>query len=1429
VKSSLQRSKNSLWWKLQVGSRVGIYWKDDKCYYPCTVEKLEERTEANPLPSRFFVRYDDGETEWTDMAVEKIRLLEDDAEFEDQEEKVLSPGRKRRRSLIESDDDGDEEEQEWQDPGDEEESEDDGSVFDNVEEVEEEEEDEDNWMVTDDELEDSPKKKKKQATKKKASLKVTHHSPPPTTSTSETPPPSKRVKLSSTANTSSSTSYKTPLKNFSYTVSPNTSSSQKSKTKPLTVASSRKQQVTQTPSPAHSKHKPSAARDKRKHPHLPDEPLPTNDQKGALNVRGAHVHNHLNFLRFPRDSQGRHRDHPDYDGRTLMVQEGEWKKITGTDMTAAVKQWWDLKSQYFDTILLFKTGKFYEMFHTDADVGVELLGFIYMKGKVAHAGFPEISYGQFADKLVRAGYKVARVEQTETPDMLKVRKAQTPRSQKKPKVVNREVCSVMTLGTRTFCALDDSSALLAAEANGGATDPCGPLLAIREEQLEAPEEDDGSDEDNVKPVCEYGITVVDAIRGTVTLGMFADDVLRNRLRTLLACFDPSEILLPANASKELRSLVEGHRATARNPCRLEVIRDQESFPKSTALNRDHARDLERGRGPNRIVEPWSAKETLSELHRRKYYPRGSRKAGDQSISRWPAVLQMVVEGEADLCLSSFGAALYYLQRNLIDREILSMGIVRAYIPQESQVLESISSSDDQAPASQTKEGFWTKQQKSLQISNENPEMKGKEFEENLEENPLFKIPTNAPVEEANSLSNHQGAHSEDRTTHMSLDGTTLHNLEILTNAVDFKTSGSLWSKLNHTKSPHGARMLKAWLLRPLFKKAEIDRRTDAVEELTSGSGALALQELREVLAKVGDLDRLLSRIHSMSSGVNASGAYDDTDGGSQAESHPNERAVLYEGPAYTKRKVKDFKNVLKGLQKACRIPEIFADVSIDSSSLLYRLVRPLKDQDGGYFPDMEESLDWFTEHFDCDKAANGQFVPGRGTDPIYDEACDTINRVKEELENYKQDMIKTLKPRHVASRAWKYINTKPESKDKYLIELPVTVEVPHDFKVKAKRGSGMKQVNKYRTDYVADLVRTLEQALEVQQARRAKGMQIVFAKFDAHRPLWASAAHITALLDALGSLAIMAGSPGYCRAEILECPSDGSVKPCIDIVQGRHPVVENTFHTSEFIPNDLRLGPSDTEDGGDAARLLLLSGPNMGGKSTMLRQTCLIAILAQIGSYVPAESCRLTPIDCIFTRLGASDRILLGQSTFFVELAETAAALRGATRRSLVIMDELGRGTSTFDGTAIASATVKHLVERSQCLTLFATHYHSLLDEWKNAPNVRLGHMQCLVDEMEESEGSNSNITFLYTLGPGSCPKSFGINVAKLAGLPEEVLANAKRVSAEFEDEMNGGGEKATEEEARAITTKLQSLIASEQYDDILKLWKDARIQCDIK
>ena len=769
-----------------------------------------------------------------------------------------------------------------------------------------------------------------------------------------------------------------------------------------------------------------------------------------------------------------------------------------------------------------------------------------MKGHVAHAGFPEVSYGLFADKLVRAGYKVARVEQTETPQMLAERKKRAPKGQK-PNVVNREVCSILTLGTRTFCALDAEDALLNSDTSGGT----GPLLVILEVPVHSSmtTDDVNDDEDVVKPVCEYGITMVDAVRGVITIGQFADDVLRSQMNTLLTSVCPSEILIQGGedgASQTLLSLLKSYQTTTRTTCVVETIQTEETFPKSTALDPSHRRQLERIGN----VKPWDIQETMNELHRKSYYPRGSRASENQSISRWPKVLQAVVDGKADLCLSSFGAALFYLQRNLIDQEILSMGIVKAYIPPASSY---VSDNLQRVTIDATLE----------EAQQQEEEQQGTSFQENSIQN----------IQKINS--------AEDQIKNMSLDGTTLHNLEILTNAVDHKVAGSLWSKINYTKSRHGSRLLRAWLLRPLFGKADIERRGDAVQELVAGAGAVALNEARQhILGKIGDLERLLSRVHSMSAGVDAA------NDGDASGYHPNERAVLYEQAKYTKRKVGDFSRVLNGLRLACQIPEIFAGLELQEDGLLRKIVR--SQDNGGFFPNMPDELDWFFDNFDIDKASKGLFEPNRGVDEMYDDACDAIVRIQGALDDYKMEMCNQLSPRHIAKSSWKYVNTKSESKDKYLIELPASVTVPDDFLVKGKRGSGAKQVNKYRTPFVAGLVQELEQAFEVQAARKAKGMQLIFAKFDSKRSLWAAAAHATAMLDALGSLAKTAGKPGYCRPTILECPPD--MEPTINVVQGRHPCVETCVHANEFIPNDLCLGRAGADD---SSRLLLLSGPNM--------------------------------------------------------------------------------------------------------------------------------------------------------------------------------------------------------------------------------------------
>ncbi|XP_023246001.1 probable DNA mismatch repair protein Msh6 [Copidosoma floridanum] len=230
----------------------------------------------------------------------------------------------------------------------------------------------------------------------------------------------------------------------------------------------------------------------------------------------------------------------------------------------------------------------------------------------------------------------------------------------------------------------------------------------------------------------------------------------------------------------------------------------------------------------------------------------------------------------------------------------------------------------------------------------------------------------------------------------------------------------------------------------------------------------------------------------------------------------------------------------------------------------------------------------------------------------------------------------------------------------------------------------------------------------------------------------------------------------------------------IEIRDGKHPCIPS----NNFIPNDTLIATKET------APLILLTGPNMGGKSTLMRQVGLITVMAQIGCHVPASACQLTLVDRIFTRLGANDDIMAGQSTFLVELSETAAILQHATTHSLVLLDELGRGTSTYDGTAIAASVVDALTKK-KCRTLFSTHYHSLVEDFKDSANVSSAHMACKIENEDEGEVTEQNVTFLYKLSQGACPKSYGFNAARLAGIPAHITKRAQEIATKLENEVN--------------------------------------------
>jgi len=268
------------------------------------------------------------------------------------------------------------------------------------------------------------------------------------------------------------------------------------------------------------------------------------------------------------------------------------------------------------------------------------------------------------------------------------------------------------------------------------------------------------------------------------------------------------------------------------------------------------------------------------------------------------------------------------------------------------------------------------------------------------------------------------------------------------------------------------------------------------------------------------------------------------------------------------------------------------------------------------------------------------------------------------------------------------------------------------------------------------------------------------------RRLQATAA-VLAQLDVLVGLAELARERGYCRPVVVE-------EPVLDIADGRHPVLDITEPEGTFVPNDCA---ADSE----AGMILLITGPNMAGKSTYIRQVALITVMSQLGSFVPARKATIGAADRVYARVGASDELSRGQSTFMVEMTETARILNNATSRSLVILDEIGRGTSTYDGISLAWAIIEHTHDTLGCRTLFATHYHELTDLESSLPAVK--NLNVAVKEWQE------NIAFLHKIVDGAADRSYGIHVARLAGVPPEVNERAKQILAQLEEEhLDGEG-----------------------------------------
>ncbi|EEP77890.1 DNA mismatch repair protein msh6 [Uncinocarpus reesii 1704] len=403
-------------------------------------------------------------------------------------------------------------------------------------------------------------------------------------------------------------------------------------------------------------------------------------------------------------------------------------------------------------------------------------------------------------------------------------------------------------------------------------------------------------------------------------------------------------------------------------------------------------------------------------------------------------------------------------------------------------------------------------------------------------------------------------------------------------------------------------------------------------------------------------------------------------------------------------------------------------------------------------PDLTSLLQYWETAFDRVKAKDsGTFIPQPGVEEDFDASNERI----ESLEGDLNQLLKRCR-RELNCSAIVY---RDNGKEIYQLEVPIKVKnIPKSW----DQMSATKQVKRYYFPELRGLIRKLQEAQEMHSQIVKEVTGRFYARFDEHYPTWLAAVKIISQLDCLIGLAKASAAIGYPSCRPVFVDDERSV---LEFQELRHPCM---LSSGDFIPNDVKLG-------GDTSSINLLTGANAAGKSTVLRMTCTAVIMAQIGCYVPCASARLTPVDRIMSRLGANDNIFGAQSTFFVELSETKKILSEATSRSLVILDELGRGTSSYDGVAVAQAVLHHVATHIGALGFFATHYHSLAAEFEGHPEIAPRRMRIRVDEEDR------RVTFLYKLENGVAEGSFGMHCASMCGIPSKVVERAEVAAKQWE------------------------------------------------
>ncbi len=556
-----------------------------------------------------------------------------------------------------------------------------------------------------------------------------------------------------------------------------------------------------------------------------------------------------------------------------------------------------------------------------------------------------------------------------------------------------------------------------------------------------------------------------------------------------------------------------------------------------------------------------------------------------------------------------------------------------------------------------------------------------------------------------NLSHIQNFTSYNIEEYMVLDSATRRNLELTETMREKSKRGSLLWVLDKTMTSMGGRLLRKWIEQPLVNIGDIQQRLDAVEEFKEKF--MARVELRELLKRVYDIERLMGKVVLGSVNCRDLIALKNSIG-----------------------QIPYIKNILSDFNVEF---SIYCYEQLDCLEDIYQLIdssiiddAPIALKEGGIIKD------GYNTEVDKLRQASTQ-----GKDWI--AALEAAEREKTGIKNLKVGFNRVF---------GYYIEV---TKSYYSL-------VPVDYIRKQTLANCERYITPELKEIEDNILGAEEKVVQLEYGLFLEIKEAIAGQLTRIK----STAKAIAQMDAIASLAEVADREGYCKPEV-------SATDEIEIIEGRHPVVEKMIDKSGFVPNDTVLDM-------DEDRLAVITGPNMAGKSTYMRQTALIVLMSQVGSFIPATSAKIGLVDRIFTRVGASDDLASGQSTFMVEMSEVANILTNATQRSLLILDEIGRGTSTFDGLSIAWAVIEYIVnkERLGCRTLFATHYHELTELEGKLSGIK----NYCITVKEKGE----DVIFLRKIIRGGADGSYGIQVARLAGVPIPVIDRAKEILMELDD-----------------------------------------------